>query len=341
MRSIIPLASICLAGLLPVAQAEEAATEDTATKADSYTYAGGFLIGYKYQEMEADTIRNAYVRTIGLNIFEFEWEPGKASWLDPVRRVADLLPALRYEMTPGNTANQDQIAEVSNTAEEKAGWTRFLANIDVDPVSLLGGDDSMHRIIGSYEIQTFLVSVQATQDYYYIQNNDAQLLVAGDGINVNTIFKEATLGYRVTDPGSYAMDLGWFNVNYEKPISSDVSMPLESIYRAEFEASGLFFGASLSLGSWTFGGRYDLGYDAKATVDGGVSLSRTEYGFDESIEYSAYRIDVQYDLKKSSLRWPLAINLNYLERSFSTLADGDNINDDRILGISLQSRFEL
>ena len=103
-----------------------------------YNYVGGFSVGYKYLELEADTIRDAYVKTIGLNILQFEWFPEQATWMQNISWMAAIRPRLSYELTPGDSAEQDEIAQASDS--EKEGWTRFIADLSIDPVQLFGGE---------------------------------------------------------------------------------------------------------------------------------------------------------------------------------------------------------
>ena len=304
-----------------------------------YNYIGGFSVGYKYQELEADTIRDAYVKTVGLNILQFEWFPEQATWMQNISWMAAIRPRLSYELTPGDSADQDEIAQASDS--EKEGWTRFVADLSIDPVQLFSGEKSDHRIDINYDVQTFLITVQATRDYFYIEDNDAKLLTAGDKIDVNTTFTEAVIGY-ATEKENLRLMAGLFYVDYEKPVSSDVSTPIESIYKGNFEANGLYLGGSVRLfGNLDLSLRYDFSYDAEATVDGGTSLTRDEFGIEDSIEYDAYTLNAVYDLRKTAMKLPMEVRFSYIQRQFDALVEGSTVNDDRIFGISLIGSFTL
>ncbi|MBU72465.1 hypothetical protein [Spongiibacter sp.] len=304
-----------------------------------YNYVGDFSVGYKYLELEADTIRDAYVKTIGLNILQFEWFPEQATWMQNISWMAAIRPRLSYELTPGDSAEQDEIAQASDS--EKEGWTRFIADLSIDPVQLFGGEKSVHRIDINYDVQTFLITVQATRDYFYIEDNDAKLLTAGDKIDVNTTFTEATVGYAMEEQ-DVRFGVGLFSVDYEKPVSSDVSTPIESIYKGSFEATGLYLGGSVRFfNSLDVSLRYDFTFDAEATVDGGTSLTRDEFGIEDSIEYESYTLDVVYDLRKTSMKLPLEVRFNYTQRQFDAFLEGSTLNDDRLFGISLIGSFTL
>ena len=296
-------------------------------------------MGYKYLELEADTIRDAYVKTIGLNILQFEWFPEQATWMQNISWMAAIRPRLSYELTPGDSAEQDEIAQASDS--EKEGWTRFIADLSIDPVQLFGGEKSAHRIDINYDVQTFLITVQATRDYFYIEDNDAKLLTAGDKIDVNTTFTEATVGYAMEEQ-DVRFGVGLFSVDYEKPVSSDVSTPIESIYKGSFEATGLYLGGSVRFfDSLDVSLRYDFTFDAEATVDGGTSLTRDEFGIEDSIEYESYTLDAVYDLRKTSMKLPLEVRFNYTQRQFDAFVEGSTLNDDRLFGISLIGSFTL
>lgn len=306
--------------------------------ADSYSYLGEFSVGYKYQEMEADTIRYAWVKTIGMNIVQFTWSPSDASWARDRKWLSSILPTLSYEQTPGTAAEQDQIAEISESS--KQGWKRFVGTFDLQPVTMLtDAESSPHHIDIGLDVQTFLVTVQATRDYFYIDSNDATLLVAGDQLDLATTFTEARLGYRYQGD-SVSWSLGAFQLDYEKPISSDVDSPMEYIYKAAFKATGASLGLGFHPGNLQLDFGYDLSTDADATVNGGVSLSRDQYGIDENITYTAYRATLSYDLQDFLFGLPLYSRLNYVERHFTTW-QGENLNDDRIIDLSLVYKFML
>lgn len=330
----------CLISFSFSAQAEKSESSD------SYDYLGEFSIGYKYQEMEAETIRYAYVKTVGLNIVQFIWNPGEASWARDRGWLSSILPSISYEETPGNSAEQDKIAEVSETS--KQGWKRFVGTFDVTPETMLtDAEESAHHIDIRLDVQTFLVTVQTTQDYFYVDDNDARLLTAGDQLDVNSVFTEGQLGYRfeVVDQqdynGLYSAGLGIFSVDYEKPISSDISSPIESIYKGSFSATGMYLQLGFKAGDLKIDARYDYAPEAKATVEDGISLSRSEFGYDESIEYSAYRLGLTYDLQNFLFGLPLTSQLNYVQRQFTTFVDGDKLNEDRIIDLSFTYKFML
>lgn len=305
-----------------------------------YNYVGGFSVGYKYQELEADTIRDAYVKTVGLNILQFEWFPEQATWMQNISWMAAIRPRLSYELTPGDSADQDEIAQASDS--EKEGWTRFVADLSIDPIQLFGGEKSNHRIDINYDVQTFLITVQATRDYFYIEDNDAKLLTAGDKIDVNTTFTEAVIGYANEPAPGKRVAMGLFSVDYEKPVSSDVSTPIESIYKGNFEATGLYVGGTMRFfNSLDISLRYDFTFDAEATADGGTSLTRDEFGIEDSIEYESYTLNAVYDLRKTSMKLPLEVRFNYIQRQFDAFVEGSTLNDDRIFGISLIGSFTL
>lgn len=306
----------------------------------SYNYFGGVSVGYKYQELEADTIRDAYVKTVGLNILQFEWFPEQATWMQNVSWLAAVRPKLSYEMTPGDSAEQDEIAQASDS--EKEGWTRFVADLSIDPFQLFGGEKTNHRIDINYDVQTFLITVQATRDYFYVEDNDAKLLTAGDKIDVNTTFKEAVIGYSNEPSPGQSFMMGLFSVDYEKPVSSDVSTPIEAIYKGEFEATGLYLGGSLRFfGNLDVSLRYDFTFDAEANVDGGKSLTRDEFGIEDSIEYESYTLNAVYDLSKTRVKLPMELRFNYTQRQFDAFVEGSTLNDDRIFGVSLVGSFTL
>ena len=136
--------------------------------------------------------------------------------------------------------------------------------------------------------------------------------------------------------------VGLFSVDYEKPVSSDVSTPIESIYKGSFEATGLYLGGSVRFfDSLDVSLRYDFTFDAEATVDGGTSLTRDEFGIEDSIEYESYTLDVVYDLRKTSMKLPLEVRFNYTQRQFDAFVEGSTLNDDRLFGISLIGSFTL
>ncbi|MBM7421844.1 hypothetical protein [Spongiibacter marinus] len=334
--SAIALAAALLSsGALAQEQDQRASFGDDA----SYNYFGGVSVGYKYQELEADTIRDAYVKTVGLNILQFEWFPEQATWMQNISWMAAIRPRLSYELTPGDSADQDEIAQASDS--EKEGWTRFVADLSIDPIQLFGGEKSNHRIDINYDVQTFLITVQATRDYFYIEDNDAKLLTAGDKIDVNTTFTEAVIGYAVEEEDLRLM-VGFFSVDYEKPVSSDVSTPIESIYKGNFESRGIYMGGSIRLfGNLDLSLRYDYSYDAEATVDGGTSLTRDEFGIEDSIEYDAYTLNAVYDLRKTTMKLPMEVRFSYIQRQFDALVEGSTVNDDRIFGVSLIGSFTL
>jgi hypothetical protein len=305
---------------------------------DNYNYLGGFSLGYKYQEMEADTIRNAYVKTIGLNILQFEWFPEQATWMQETSWLTAIRPKLTYELTPDNSAEQDEIAQASKSDQE--GWSRFVADISIDPFKLFGGDNSDQRIELNYDVQTFLVTVQATQDYYYIEDNNARLLTAGDKLDVNTTFTEATAGWISTE-NITRFGLGYFSVDYEKPISTDVASPIETIYRGTFEASGVYLKGGITIGGFDIALRYDYSFDATADFNNGTSLSTDSSGYEDSVEYTAYTLDAVYDLNKSRFKLPVELRLNYVQREFSNFTEGSKLNDDRIFSLSVIGSFTL
>ncbi|MBD2857744.1 hypothetical protein IB286_01910 [Spongiibacter sp. KMU-158] len=342
MKAKSGLIATLAAGVLSAASGASFAEEDQRASFEdgNYNYLGGFAVGYKYQEMEASTIRNAYVKTVGLNIISLEWFPEQASWMQNISWMAAVRPKLAYEFTPGDSADQDEIAKASDS--EKEGWTRFVADLDVDVVRLFKGTDepSGGYMTFDYEVQSFLVTVQATQDYYYRDDNSAKLLTAGDKLDVNTTFTDWAIGYEMGDEKGH-VGMGYFSVDYEKPISSDVNTPIETIYKANFEADGLFFLVGGEIGGVSMDLRYDFTFDATAEVDNGTSLTRSSFGYDESIEYNAYTLNASYDLMNTRFKLPVVVGMNYIQREFSNFTGGGTINDDKIFGLSVIGSFSL
>ena len=97
-----------------------------------YNYVGDFSVGYKYLELEADTIRDAYVKTIGLNILQFEWFPEQATWMQNISWMAAIRPRLSYELTPDyneRTNVMSFLAFFHKAGEFLGGWMLPLATV--------------------------------------------------------------------------------------------------------------------------------------------------------------------------------------------------------------------
>ncbi|WP_114416561.1 hypothetical protein [Marinospirillum perlucidum] len=307
-----------------------------------YNYLGRFELGYKYQSMQAETIRDAYVETIGLNLMTLEWFPEEATWMQGFSWLSSIRPRFLYEFTPGNSAEQDQIVALSN--QDVQAWERWAADMQVDLWQLFTGEPSSLYISYTHEVQSFLVNVQASRDYWYVEDDNARLLVPGDQINVGTRFVEKTLGlYAVDSTG--LMGLGYFESDYNKPISTDAVTPLETIYEAEFIAKGMFISYRIGQPAdfWHLQFRMDLGVEAEANILNGVSLSQDDLisGYNPTIAYEAYHAGLGINLRDTGLRWPLNFRVTYVKRRFEQLLSEQKLNDDEIVNFSANWEFTL
>jgi len=315
----------------------------TQSQADEgYSYLGRFHVGYKYQTMQAETIRDAYVETIGLNLMTLEWFPEESTWMQQFSWLSSIRPRFLYEVTPGNSTEQDQIVALSN--QDVQAWERWAADMQVDLWQLFTGEPSSLYLSYTHDVQSFLVNVQASRDYWFVEDDNARLLVPGDQINVGTRFVEKTLGLYVNDStGLFGM--GIFESTYNKPISTDAVTPLETIYEAEFIAKGMFIKYILGSPSdfWQLQLRMDLGLEAEANILSNVSLSQDNFssGYNPTIEYEAYHAGLGISLKNTSLRWPFNFNVTYVKRHFEQLLSEQTLNDDEIINFSANWEFTL
>ncbi|MCP5170233.1 MAG: hypothetical protein H6999_10835 [Hahellaceae bacterium] len=328
-------------GFSGVSLADNDAAVDVQPQPLPYNYLGGFSVGYKYQEMEADTIRDAYVKTVGLNIAQVEWIPEKASWMQSYGWLRAIRPKIHYEFTPAGSAAQDEIVRVSDS--EKEAWQRLVADLDITPASWFTGTESEHHLVANYDLQTFLVTVQATRDYWFVEQGNAKLLVPGDKLDASTTFKELTVGYQWQKPDEIGyVGMGYFNVNYEKPVSTDVLTPLETIYTGEFDASGLYLLLGVVLDkAWDIYARYDTSTDAEANIQGNTSLATSGFSFTPTIEYEAIKAGLRFDMGRYWSKAPFVTELAYIQRKFDVFVGGEELNDDRIISFSISGQFSL
>lgn len=297
---------------------------------DKKTYLGAFEIGYKYQYLEPDHIQNAYVKTVGLNIIRFKWNLKAVSWLDRWPLLKMFLPQFTYEWTPGDKATQERLLALSKGGG--AGSERFIADFDLD-IGDFFGKPKKHYLVASYDDQSFLYSVQAKQDFWFFYGQRAQLLIPGDNIDVATTFNNLRIGY-LFKKKRYSLGLGWFDLAYKKPLTSDVLTTTEAIYESELQAQGMYFQAAYHLNYASINFLYSRALKANIELVQGISAAfQPSSQSVKNIEFDEYAVYFTLHAKQFGWKIPLQLNTGVIQRNFS------NYNDDLIYNFSLVYQF--
>lgn len=296
-------------------------------------YLGQFDVGYKYYSLEVDQITDAYTETSGVQLVTIDWSmPG---------RWGRFLPKASYEFSPGASAAQDELVERSNSAD--SGWQKFAADLSYQLSDQL-------TLALRYEKELYLYSVEASRDYYFVSNSGTELLVSGDNLNTFNEFNDfSVVGFdeiKISNSMSLAWELGYFSIDYRKPFTSDIFTGLETIYDAQFSASGMQIGAGVLMNDaqQIYLRLRGVATDAEVELPGGFQLSGVSGtggytgGNASTLNYEEIIINYEYDFSHY-FNQALIFKAEYSVRTFDGYVA--NVNDDKFFNLSLRYRFSI
>lgn len=192
---------------------------------------------YVYQRWVPADIPDVAYKTAGLNIARFDL----AVTLGELPLVGRVGTRFRYETTPGSSADQARLVEVSRS--RASGWEAYAGDLSlVMPFSRPTG--LWHSLETRYRRQTFLVAAQALKDYWYYRDGGVELLVPGDAISTSTTMSTFEAGWRVqtTEDArpTWFAELGGFYLSYRKPYTHELFTRVErtAVFDGAFDALG-------------------------------------------------------------------------------------------------------
>ncbi len=294
---------------------------------------GIFGIGVKKYSLEVDQITDAYAETTGVQAVVLSW-----SLPDMWGRF---VPAVTYEFSPGASTAQEELVERAQAADN--GWERLLADIGYKFSNGISVSLAMEK-------QLYRYSVQTTRDYFYVSGSGTELLVPGDTLNTFNEFNDLSLTSRgdieFSRDFKFIWEVGYFDLDYRKPFTTDIFTGISTIYDTQFSASGLQLGGGISYGNANlFLKIRGAGTSAEALLPNGFRVSGVSgsSGFTANVgtelDYQQFILTFQYNLDKWLNSVNLGIEVNYDQRTFSGYVD--NINDDKLLNIQLHAGFSI